>query len=188
MNIIDMHGRQISSNQKQRPITKAQAGAILISELDIAIERWNTAATQQAKDDTKKAHLFKIEFIKNQYAKEVQETVNQFGYALLKVTLKHNDEVKTIYEKALGFVKESELNNTNAYYPDMVMDLMAFLIASGLMYNLAISDFNPAKEEIKNGESDKPKSNTKGKPRNRNTTGSSEGDNSVSGEVLSSGN
>ena len=177
-----MHGRQMSSNQKQRPITKAQAGAIIISEIDLAIEKWNTNATQQAADNAKQAHLFNIEFTKHEYVQAIKDKINQFGYALLKVTLKHNDEVVTIYEKALGFTKESELNNTNGYYPDMIIDLMGFLVASGLMYNLAISDINPTKDKKNDkSKSSKPKPDTESKSGDGNTDGSSERDNSVSG-------
>lgn len=135
--IVDINGRAYNPQQKQRPITKAQAGAIMTSEIDIAIERWNTIATQACNDDAKKAHLFKISFERFAYDEAAAEKSGCFGFARLTITVKHDGQVVEVYNKGQNFKKESELDNTNGYYPEMITDCLSFLIASGLMYNLA---------------------------------------------------
>lgn len=138
--LVDMHGRSL--DRKQRPITAAQAGAIITSEIDIAVERWNEEALRTTAGDEKKAHIFKVSFDRYQYSEEAAEKAKAFGYAKLSITVTHQEKTVEIYQKGLNFAKESELDNTNGYYPGLITDCIGFLLASGLLYNLALSNPN----------------------------------------------
>lgn len=143
--LVDMYGRSLE--KKQRPITAAQAGAIITSEVDIAIERWNAEALKTTHGDEKKAHIFKISFDRYQYEPEAALKAKAFGYAKLSITVTYQGKTVEIYNKGINFVKESELDNTNGYYPGMITDCMGFLLASGLLYNLALSNPNNKSRE-----------------------------------------
>lgn len=140
MGLVDMHGRSLE--KKQQKITASQAGAIITSEVDIAIERWNEEALKTTAGNEAKAHIFKISFDRYQYSGEAAERAKAFGYAKLSITVTHQEKTVEIYQKGLNFAKESDLDNTNGYYPGMITDCMGFLLASGLLYNLALSNPN----------------------------------------------
>jgi len=140
MSIVDMYGKAI--HRKEKPITQAQAGAVITSEIDIAIERWNEEALKTVAGDVNKAHIFKISFDRYQYSEEAAEKAKAFGYAKLSITVTHQEKTIEIYQKGINFVKESALDNTNGYYPGMITDCIGFLLASGLLYNLALSNPN----------------------------------------------
>jgi hypothetical protein len=54
--ILGMDGRPI--RKQERPITQAQAGAVITSEIDIAIERWNEEALKTTHGDSRQSpHL-----------------------------------------------------------------------------------------------------------------------------------
>lgn len=164
-NIVDLNGQTlIGTNSNKGKLTQAQAGAVVVSEIDMAIEKWNIAATQMVADDAHRANLFRIEFTQNKYAPEPAEKTGLFGYAELSIVHKHLGKETKIYTKGQNFKKESELNNTNAYYPALVFDCIGFLIASGLMYNLAlVAEQNGTTEENKT-EPLQSGNNIKGKP------------------------
>lgn len=174
MGIVDMHGRSYESQRKERPITKAQAGAIITSEIDLAIEAWNKRAMEQNMTNPDKVHLFEIKFERFEYSEEAKAKSELFGYAKLSIVLGYEGKRTEIYDKGRNFKKESELDNTNSYYPDMIVDCMGFLISSGLMYNLAIAQPDNEVEEPKNAKKiSKPGAGSKSKPGNRDTTGRS---------------
>ena len=170
-----MNGSCHTSSRIRKPsLTKATAGAVITSEIDVAIQNWNTRAVTQCEGDAKAAHLFTINFDKYKYAPAPAEKTKMFGYAELSITMKHQDETVKIYTRTKHFPKESELNNTNGYYPDMIFDCMSFLLVSGLMYNLAMN--NPEmKPKIPKHASkiSKPGVSSKSKPGNGNSNGSS---------------
>lgn len=160
--ILAMDGRPFRKQEK--PVTKSQAGAIITSELDIAIERWNEEALKATNGNKEEAHIFKISFERYAYSKEAAEKANAFGYAKLSITVSHQGRVTEIYNNGRNFVKESALDNTNGYYPDLIVDCMAFLLASGLLYNLAINNPNNKVHEPRAATKikvDKPRTTTK---------------------------
>lgn len=138
--ILGMDGRPIRA--KEKALTKSQAGAIITSEIDIAVERWNEEALKTVHGVIEKAHIFKVNFERYQYSEEAAEKAKAWGYAKLSITLTYQEKTVEIYSKGLNFAKESALDNTNGYYPDMAVDCMGFLLASGLLYNLALSNPN----------------------------------------------
>lgn len=173
MGLVDMHGRDIHA--RERKLTKAQAGAIITSEIDLAIDKWNERVRTTNMMNDYDLHIFEIKFDRFEYSEEVKIKSELFGYAKLSIVCKHQDKVAEVYSKGVNFKKESELDNTNGYYPDMVVDCMGFLISSGLMYNLAIlaeTAQNEPKEPKNATKIGKPGTGTKGKPGNRNTGGS----------------
>jgi hypothetical protein len=89
-----------------------------------------------------KAHIFKISFDRFEYSDEAKEKAKAWGYAKLSMTVAHQGKVIEIYNKGINFAKENLLDNTNGYYPGMITDCMGFLLASGLLYNLALSNPN----------------------------------------------
>jgi hypothetical protein len=170
MGIVDINGRAYRKPNDGK-LTIAQAGAIITSEIDLAIQNWNTNATLQNEGDPKQAHLFIYKFERFSYAEEVQKKSGLFGYAQLTIQMKHQDVLTTIYDKGQNFKKEQELDNTNGYYPKMVMDCLGFLIASGLMYNLAVIKPDTKVKEPKNATKvDKPRADPKGQPGDRDTS------------------
>lgn len=140
MGLVDLYGQQLT--KKQKPLTAAQAGAVITSEIDIAIERWNEEALKQVHGVETKAHIFKISFERYQYSPEAALKARAFGYAKLTISVTYQGNTVEIYSKGINHVKESDLDNTNGYYPTMVVDCMGFLLASGLLYNLALSNPN----------------------------------------------
>lgn len=176
--IVDLNGRTLNTEARpERPVTKAQGGAIVTSEIDIAIERWNKIALKACNGDAEKAHIFEIKFERFQYSEAIKEKQGLFGYAELKIIITHQKEVKEIYRKGQSFKTERELDNTNAYFPALIIDCLGCLIASGLMYNLAL--LTNAESIVKEPEnaskikSSKPRANPKSKPGDGNTSGSS---------------
>jgi hypothetical protein len=170
MSIIGMDGIPISSdsnqqNKKQHKVTKAQAGAVVTSELDMAIETWNKAANAQFPDNPEQAHIFESHFEKFEYTEPVKKTSGMFGYTKLSITVTHQGKTVEIYNNGKSFAKENELNNTNAYFPDLIFDCLGFLIASGLMYNLAMSNPNNGIKKPKNAtaKTNKPRATAKSK-------------------------
>lgn len=130
-----------SGKEKMRRITKSQAGAIITSELDMAIEAWNMRAKEgihESKWD--RLHLFEIAFEKFEYSVDAKEKSGLFGYAKLSIVVTHEGKTYPIYDKGQNFKKENELDNTNGYYPEMAIDCMGFLLSAGLMYNLALAN------------------------------------------------
>ncbi len=173
--ILGLDGREYGAERKERPVTNAQAGAIITSEIDLAIEAWNKRAMEQNMMNPDAVHLFEIKFERFEYSPEAKAKSELFGYAKLSIVMGYQGKTIPIYDKGRNFKKESELDNTNGYYPDMVVDCMGFLISSGLMYNLAIAqpenEVKPPKNaKVKN---DKPGTGAKSKPGNRDTTGRS---------------
>jgi hypothetical protein len=145
--IFDLSGKKLNKQSPMnKPINKTQAGAILISEIDIAIKRWNDHNLELVKAQglpEEAADCYKSEFMKYEYAESIKESQNLFGYAELNLAHVKNGIATKIYTKAVNFAKENELNNTNAYFPHLAIDCMGFLLASGLMYNLAFIVNNP---------------------------------------------
>ena len=173
MGIVDLSGRSYESQRREKPVTKAQAGAIITSEIDLAIEGWNKRAAEQNMTQPDKVHLFEIKFERFEYSQEAKEKSGLFGYAKLSIVVSFEEKLTEIYNKGQNFKKESELDNTNAYYPDLVVDCLGFLISSGLMYNLAIHQDTKVKEP-KNAtkittKSSKPAAGSKSKPGDGNT-------------------
>jgi hypothetical protein len=149
--ILGMDGRPING-QRQQPqtpqknITQTQAGAIIISEIEIAINRWNEHNMELAKGVAADADLFSFDFKQYAYTEEIQKAQNTFGYAELKIVHTKGGVHRPIYTKAIPFAKESELANKNAYFPKMAIDCLGFLLASGLLYNLALLKETPSTE------------------------------------------
>lgn len=173
--IVNLNGQQIGGHTPAKVVTKTQAGAILISEIDIAIERWNAYNLELVKGQglgPEDADLFKSTFEKYEYTDQIKEAQKLFGYAELNVAHVKGDVVTKIYTKAVSFAKETELNNTNAYFPSLAIDCMGFLLASGLMYNLAFIVNNPNKaREPENAKKTKVKATGKSKPDRKDSTG-----------------
>lgn len=138
MGLVDLNGQPIGTASNKGKITQAQAGAIVTSEIDMAILNWNTAATQAMADDATRADLFHMELVKHEYTPEAKEKSGLFGYAELVLSHKKNGVRTKVYNKGQNFKKESDMNNLNGYYPALIFDCIGFLIASGLMYNLAL--------------------------------------------------
>lgn len=152
MPILGLDGRPINGQrqQPQKPqqnITQTQAGAIMISEIEIAIERWNAHNMELANGVAADADLFACEFKQYAYTPEIQEAQKTFGYAELKIVHTKAGVHKPIYTKALPFATEPELANKNAYFPKMAIDCLGFLLASGLLYNLALLKENPSTDK-----------------------------------------
>ena len=133
---------QDGQKRREQKLTIAQAGAVITSEVDLAIEKWNKQAIETQKEE---AHTFKQTFEQFAYAEGPAKQTGQFGYALLKITATHKGVDTVIYSKNFNAKTEAMLDNTNGYYPNMIIDCLGFLIASGLMYNLAIN--NPIKDK-----------------------------------------
>lgn len=170
--ILGLDGREYGAERKERPVTKAQAGAIITSEIDLAIEGWNKRAMEQNMTNPDAVHLFEIKFERFEYSPEAKAKSELFGYAKLSIVVGYQGKNTTIYDKGQNFKKESELDNTNRYYPEMIIDCMGFLISSGLMYNLAV---HRPENEIKapknaTAKANKPGTSPKSKPGNRDTT------------------
>ncbi len=167
--IYGLDGKPISANMApEGKMTKTSAGAVIISEIDLAIERWNKSAVEQYGDA---AHTFKVSFDKYEYTLELKEKHKLFGYAKLCIILKREGLEVEIYNNGQSFNTERELNNTNGYFPGLAFDCIAFLIGSGLMYNLALAEQNPNKpREPQNAEKrdSEPGTGTETEPGNRN--------------------
>lgn len=135
-----------------KKITKSQAGAILISEIELAIEKWNQQALQAHHGSRDKSPLFKVDFQQNEYSPEAKEKSGLFGYANLTIHVKQDGVITKIYDKGQNFAKERDMNNVNGYFPELAFDCLGFLISAGLMYNLALVNENPDKtKEPKDG-------------------------------------
>jgi len=142
--IYGLNGRPIAetvgSASNRGKITKSQASAIVISEIDMAILKFNEAAINQHLADKKSAPFFEAKIDKFEYAEQAKEASGYFGYTLFRIVLSRNGKNSDIYTKAVQFKTAREMENMNGYFPEMSFDCIGFLIASGLMYNLALQD------------------------------------------------
>lgn len=135
-------GEEVGTRSNQGKITKSAAGAIITSEIEIAVENWNVNAIKQ-NGNIPSTPIFKVSFEKFEYAPTVKEASGYFGYGQLTIKLLRNNTSKDIYLKAIQRKTERDLDNTNGYYPEMAIDCMGMLLAAGLMYNLALADIDP---------------------------------------------
>lgn len=150
--IVNMNGQPIGTASNQGKITKTMAGAIMFSEVEIAITKWNAHNLEVANGDQNKADTFKIDWNQYEYGEEAKKTSEMFGYALLQISHIKEGTQTVIYTKAVHAKKESDLKNTNGYFPDMMIDCLGFLLASGLMYNLAMIVAGQNPNQIKQDE------------------------------------
>lgn len=143
--ILGMNGRpigeEVGTRSNQGKITQSQAGAIITSEIEIAVENWNVNALKE-NNNQPDTPIFKVSFEKFEYADKVKEAAGYFGYGQLSINLLRNGGSQNIYLKAVQRKTERDLDNTNGYYPDMAVDCIGMLLAAGLMYNLALADLD----------------------------------------------
>jgi hypothetical protein len=153
--ILGLNGRSINEHRRERPLTKAQGGAVITSEIDLAIEAWNKRAMEQNMANPDKVHLFEIKFERFEYSPEAKAKSELFGYAKLSIILGYEGKSTEIYNKGRNCI--------------------GFLISSGLMYNLAIAQPGNEVKEPKNATKkvSKPRAGSAGKSGDRNTTGRS---------------
>jgi hypothetical protein len=164
--IVGLDGRPIAetvgSQSNRGKITKSQASAIIISEIDIAIENWNKNAMEQNLADKSQAPLFKLDFNQYPFAKEVQEAQGMYGFAQVVLTLSHRGQEHKVYRREIKCKTKRDLENVNGYMPDASIDLSNFLLQAGLMYVLAMKDLQEGTYETE--EKLQPKADSKSKP------------------------
>jgi len=180
--IYGLNGRPIAETvgaaSNRGKVTKSQASAIVISEIDMAIAKFNEAAIGQHLADKKAAPLFEAKLDKYEYAEKAKEASGYFGYTLFRITLSKEGKTSDIYTKAVQFKTAREMENMNGYFPEVSFDCIGFLIASGLMYNLALQDLQNQNEKTETKEDPQPGSGHKskrtpgrvGKPGGRNSS------------------
>lgn len=164
--IVGLDGRPIAETvgtaSNKGKITKSQASAIIISEIDLAIERWNENALKQHLTDKSEAPIFKLEFNRFPFSEEVQKATGFYGYAQLLMKLSHKGEEFQVYRREIKAKTESDLKNINGYMPDASFDLSTFLFHAAFLYCLSMKEIDESYEEPKTVQ---PKADRKGKPR-----------------------
>ncbi|SRR6266436_727103 len=168
MSIIGLDGRPIAETVGTRSnagkVTQAIAGAVITSEIELAVAKWNEGAIGVDMADKKNAPVFEVKFDKFSYSEKAAEKSGYYGYALLKIVLYHKGKPVDIYTKAVSCKTLRDLDNVNGYYPNIAIDCLGFLIASGLMYNLAMQDLNMQQNGTKTEESIQPPADKQSKP------------------------
>lgn len=167
--IYGLNGRPIAetvgSASNRGKVTKSQASAIIISEIDMAVLKWNENAINQNLVDKTAAPTFECKLDKFEYGEPAKEASGYFGYILFKIILTRAGKSTDIYTKAVQCKTARDMENMNGYFPDISYDCIGFLIASGLMYNLALQDLQGSQqyEATQTKEDKQPGTGNKGK-------------------------
>jgi len=164
--IVDLNGRPIAetvgSASNRGKITKSQASAIIISEIDIAIENWNRNALEQHLTDRSEAPIFKLDFNQFPFSPEVQEAQGMYGFAQVVLTLTHRGQEFKVYRREIKCKTKRDLENVNGYMPGASIDLSNFLFQAGMMYTIAMKDLQEGTYETE--ETVQPEADSKSKP------------------------
>lgn len=163
--IVGMDGQPISTvgtASNKGKITKSQASAIIISEIDIAIENWNNNAMQQHLTDKSEAPIFQLDFNQHPFSEEVQKAQGFYGFAQVVLTLNHRGQKHQVYRREIKCKSERDLKNVNGYMPNASIDLSNFLLQAGLMYTLAMKDLQEGTYE--NSKDIQPEADLQSKP------------------------
>lgn len=149
-NIFKMPARK----EKLRPstITNAEAGSIIYTELMAAINRFNKMSENVYKDRPAELPLYNVRLEQQVYNEETRAKTGLYGAGVLVMDLSIAGNSRKVFQEGISFKTKKELDNVNAYAPNLYMAFLNTLVESSLIYCQSLNPDDPLVEkEIENG-------------------------------------
>lgn len=141
--VVNMKVAKARAGKKQE-ISNADAGAIIYTELLSAINRFNEQSKQTySGDNAYKLPVFTVKLDQVVYDEATQAQTQLYGAGVLKLEITQFGLKHMVHNDGVSFRSKKELDNINAYAPNLYLGLLSAMVETALMSMIALNPDNP---------------------------------------------